>query len=305
MARDLVLGIEAVLPTAACCTAALAPQGQHGLRSQGAAGGIGRHARRDHGSELRLWPACAARPRPSSPSTPQHALELLGLLRAAPGIGSVPSSCCRASPSSSRRATGRRDRSTGRAVALVRAVRTELARHGAATEVLEQALLDAAGRGWAGDAAFASSERECAALWRLRESVPEAQRHASLSLKHDIAVPVASLPPFIQEARLGPGQVPKGCWSATATPGTAIFTSTSMRSRRARCDALRRMSPRSAAPSTISSRATRAVSAPSTASGRSKREELQRYAEPAGARGDAFDQAGADPHGIMNPGKLL
>src|SRR5580704_2605492 len=63
-------------------------------------------------------------------------------------------------------------------------------------ELLQQTLVDAAERSLLLDAALATSERVRAAFWRLRESVPEAQRQAGLSLKHDISVPVASLPEF-------------------------------------------------------------------------------------------------------------
>ena len=38
------------------------------------------------------------------------------------------------------------------------------------------------------------------ALWRVRESVPEAQRREGASLKHDVSVPVAELPDFVTQA---------------------------------------------------------------------------------------------------------
>jgi FAD/FMN-containing dehydrogenase len=50
------------------------------------------------------------------------------------------------------------------------------------------------------EAAFAESITQRAALWRLRESVPEAQRHEGASIKHDVAVPVAALPEFLDRA---------------------------------------------------------------------------------------------------------
>ncbi|EQD29214.1 protein containing FAD-linked oxidase, partial [mine drainage metagenome] len=42
--------------------------------------------------------------------------------------------------------------------------------------------------------------RERLAFWRLRETIPEAQRLDGASLKHDISVPVAAIPEFIERA---------------------------------------------------------------------------------------------------------
>jgi FAD/FMN-containing dehydrogenase len=50
------------------------------------------------------------------------------------------------------------------------------------------------------DAILAASEAQRRALWRLREGLSEAQKKEGPSLKHDIAVPVASIPDFIVKA---------------------------------------------------------------------------------------------------------
>jgi D-lactate dehydrogenase (cytochrome) len=62
-------------------------------------------------------------------------------------------------------------------------------------EVLQQTL-----GGNVLDAAIATSLQQRDALWRMRESVPEAQRHAGASIKHDISVPVSAIAGFIQRA---------------------------------------------------------------------------------------------------------
>ncbi len=49
------------------------------------------------------------------------------------------------------------------------------------------------------DAMIATSGAQSLAMWKLRESVPEAQRHHGASLKHDISVPVSRIPRFIEE----------------------------------------------------------------------------------------------------------
>ena len=54
---------------------------------------------------------------------------------------------------------------------------------------LEQSLI--------GDAAVAESLAQSAALWHLRESIPLAQSEEGLNVKHDIAVPVSAIPDFV------------------------------------------------------------------------------------------------------------
>jgi FAD/FMN-containing dehydrogenase len=66
--------------------------------------------------------------------------------------------------------------------------------------LLEDALGTAMERGQVLEAAFAESIAQREALWRLRESVPEAQRHEGASIKHDVSVPVAALPAFLAQA---------------------------------------------------------------------------------------------------------
>ncbi len=61
------------------------------------------------------------------------------------------------------------------------------------------------------DAALAESLAQREALWRLRESVPEAQRAEGASIKHDVSVPVAALARFADEATAAVlGIVPEG-----------------------------------------------------------------------------------------------
>jgi FAD/FMN-containing dehydrogenase len=66
--------------------------------------------------------------------------------------------------------------------------------------LLEDALEDAIGAGLVLDAVLAESLAQRAALWKLRESVPEAQRAEGASIKHDVSVPVTALPRFMTEA---------------------------------------------------------------------------------------------------------
>lgn len=49
------------------------------------------------------------------------------------------------------------------------------------------------------DGAIAHSGAQRMDLWRLRESVPAAQRHAGGSLKHDVSVPISAVPEFLAQ----------------------------------------------------------------------------------------------------------
>jgi len=78
---------------------------------------------------------------------------------------------------------------------------------------VERTLEHAAQSGTLADAALAQNAEQARALWRLRESIPEAQFS---NVKHDISVPVSALPGFVEragsalQARFGP--VPVYCF---------------------------------------------------------------------------------------------
>ena len=64
--------------------------------------------------------------------------------------------------------------------------------HGLAAALAE--VLAAAG---SDDAVIAQSDAQAAALWRVRETLPEAERRDGVAVKHDLSVPVAALPAFV------------------------------------------------------------------------------------------------------------
>jgi len=64
-------------------------------------------------------------------------------------------------------------------------------------ERVEKVLADCAERGAIDDAVLAQSGEQARALWRIRESVPEAQ---FTNVKHDISVPVSKTAEFIERA---------------------------------------------------------------------------------------------------------
>jgi D-lactate dehydrogenase (cytochrome) len=77
------------------------------------------------------------------------------------------------------------------------------------SELLAAELARAAEQGLVADAMLASSIAQARSMWKLRESIPEAQRRHGASLKHDVSVPVSEIPTLIERgsalmARLAP-----------------------------------------------------------------------------------------------------
>ncbi len=67
-------------------------------------------------------------------------------------------------------------------------------------EILEEILAEGHSRGLLADATIADSLEQAKGFWRIRELFGEVQRHLGGSIKHDVSVPVASVPAFIAEA---------------------------------------------------------------------------------------------------------
>jgi D-lactate dehydrogenase (cytochrome) len=65
--------------------------------------------------------------------------------------------------------------------------------------LLTSPLEEAAAAGTIQDAMLATSMAQAQAMWKLRESVPEAQRRHGASLKHDVSVPISAIPTLIEK----------------------------------------------------------------------------------------------------------
>ena len=172
--------------------------------------------------------------------------------------------------------------------------------------MLEQALSSAITAGLAIDAAISANERQRASLWKLRENIPEAQRRAGPSLKHDVAVPVGHLAQFVAQAgewvRVN---VPEGTLVAYghAGDGNLHFNISFPKDTPAAAVAAREPLIR------------RAVHDLAVAHGGSfsaehgigqlKVGELQRYTSAVELAMMRSIKQALDPRGIMNPGKLL
>jgi FAD/FMN-containing dehydrogenase len=309
MARDLVLGIEAVLPDGQVF------DGLKSLRKDntgydlksllvGSEGTLGVIT----AATLKLWPQMRSSATAIiAIATPADAIRLLGVLKAQAGerLSSFELLPRIAIELTMRHVSGVTDPLTTVYPWYILCELTSAAVEPLA-ELLQQTLVDAAERSLLLDAALATSERVRAAFWRLRESVPEAQRHAGLSLKHDISVPVASLPAFISAASLwvqtnvsdgvlvcyghaGDGNLHFNVSCIDASRNEA-FLAQEPQLRRAIHDLVAKFSGSISAEHGI---------------GRLKRDELARYASPVALGAMRAIKQALDPNGIMNPGKLL
>jgi len=172
--------------------------------------------------------------------------------------------------------------------------------------VLESTFAAQHERGTVLDAALAGSERERAQFWRLREHIPEAQRRDGASLKHDVSVPIAALPEFVAqgsawvhehvpEARLvayghvGDGNLHFNLNQAPGTDGRR-FLARGGQIERAVHDLVRDFGGSFSAEHGI---------------GRLKIDELERYGSAVELDMMRAIKHALDPHGIMNPGKVL
>lgn len=173
-------------------------------------------------------------------------------------------------------------------------------------ELLQQALVQATAAGLALDATLAANETQRRALWNLREAIPEAQRRAGPGVKHDISVPVSALPAFVAEAsEWVQREVPEGTLVAYghAGDGNLHFNINWLGGTTAQQVASQEPRIRRAIHDLVAAHAG-SISA-EHGIGQLKVAELQHYTSPVELDMMREIKRALDPKGIMNPGKLL
>jgi len=201
--RDLVLGLEVVLPDGRVWN------GMKALRKDNTGYALNQLF---IGSEGTLGIVTAAvlklYPRPAERQTaliglpdPQAALALLGQARRASGdaVTACELMSRLALDLAVRHIPGLRD-PLETASPWVLLLELSSSRPGGLREALESMLAQALEDGTAQDAVLAESGAQRQALWRLRESIPEAQKHEGGSIKHDISVSTSLVPEMIERA---------------------------------------------------------------------------------------------------------
>jgi len=173
-------------------------------------------------------------------------------------------------------------------------------------ELLTEALATAYESNLVLDAVVAQNVREREALWKIRETIPEAQRIDGASLKHDLSLPITSLAKFVTlagdwiranvpDGRLvAYGHVGDGNlhFNLNQTPGSSreTFLAREASIRRVMHDMVRDFGGSFSAEHGI---------------GRLKVGELERYASPVELDLMKAVKHAFDPNGILNPGKVL
>jgi FAD/FMN-containing dehydrogenase len=174
------------------------------------------------------------------------------------------------------------------------------------TGVVESALADAISDEIARDATIAQSEAQAAALWALREHIPEAQRLEGPNMKHDISVPVSRIPEFLDQARaaldamfpgvryvvfghLGDGNLHYNL-SAPAGTDPDVFNATTPRANRIVYDLTAKHGGSFSAEHGV---------------GQMKREEVVHYKPAIEVELMRRVKRALDPAGLLNPGKVI
>jgi FAD/FMN-containing dehydrogenase len=171
--------------------------------------------------------------------------------------------------------------------------------------LFESVVADAIAQGHAIDAVTATSESQHAALWRLRETIPEAQRQEGAGVKHDISIEPQRLPQFIDEGR---------ALVARIVPGARLVAYGHLGDGNLHFN----LSPAGAADQTLAAAADQVQRAvhdlvsrfggsfsAEHGIGQLKVAELERYEDPVALALMRGIKTVIDPHGIMNAGKVL
>jgi FAD/FMN-containing dehydrogenase len=172
--------------------------------------------------------------------------------------------------------------------------------------LLSDALQDAVGRGSVKDAALASSLAQSQAMWKLRESVPEAQRHHGASLKHDVSVPVSRIPELIERgSELVSRLVPQGDVVSYGHMGDGnLHFNVSQKPGASSAEFLARAQPLESAMFDLVESLGGSISA-EHGIGRLKAAEFAVRADPVELAAMRALKLALDPNGILNPGKVL
>ena len=156
------------------------------------------------------------------------------------------------------------------------------------------------------DGVVAQSETQAKKLWALRENISEAQKIEGISIKHDVSVPVSSIPEFLATAdaalakafpgirvvafgHVGDGNLHYNLSKADAHDNAAFLASEAEVHRLVH-DTVHALNGSISAEHGI---------------GQLKREEILRYKSPVEMALMRSLKQALDPRGLMNPGKVL
>lgn len=174
------------------------------------------------------------------------------------------------------------------------------------SNAIEKSLARAIENNVVNDAVVATSLKQSQEIWTLRELISEAQKHGGGSIKHDVSVPIESIPKFLETAgavveRLCPGArpVPFGHFG-----DGNIHYNISQPASMDKSKFLDMWNPMNRAIHDVVTKFGGSISA-EHGIGQMKRDELRRHKSPAQLNAMRAIKSALDPNGILNPGKLL
>ena len=176
----------------------------------------------------------------------------------------------------------------------------------ATRDTVEAVLGDALEADWVHDAVIASSSAQAGQLWRIRESIPEANTKTGMCVRHDVSVPVSRVAEFLQAGtalcervlpgvrvtpfgHMGDGNIHFNVVPSAQVSGSALGAVKDELTARVH-DLVMEMGGSFSAEHGV---------------GQLKKDELVRYREPVELELMRTLKSALDPAGIMNPGKVL
>jgi FAD/FMN-containing dehydrogenase len=174
-------------------------------------------------------------------------------------------------------------------------------------ELLEEALGAAAEDGLLADAVLAMSDTQRLDFWRLRESISEAQKVDGVSIKHDVSVPVSKVPDLIEMAserlvakfpdirivafgHVGDGNIHYNCGKPDSAAAKDFYKGESPEVNHVVYEVVRELGGSISAEHGL---------------GVLKRDEIREYKSELELDLMRSIKRTLDPHGLMNPGKVL
>jgi FAD/FMN-containing dehydrogenase len=171
----------------------------------------------------------------------------------------------------------------------------------------ESALAAALETGLIADAAIAASDTQAATFWKMRETLPDAERADGVAIKHDVSVPTSHMPLFMRQAgelllqrypaariiafgHLGDGNVHFNVRAPQGVDALQFYAQYHEDISRIVHDVVTEMHGSISAEHGI---------------GALKRDELQRLGDPGKLRAMRAIKAALDPLNIMNPGRVV
>ena len=168
-------------------------------------------------------------------------------------------------------------------------------------------MTDAASAGLIVDGVVAQSLAQRAAFWKLRDSLSEAQKPEGGSIKHDVSVPISAIPRFIAEASRAVIARGAGCQAGAVRPYRRRQYSLQHQPAGGR--------RQGRVPGAVGARSTASCTTSCTriggsisaehGIGQAKIDEITRYKSAVALETMRAIKRALDPHGIMNPGKVV